>query len=262
VPRLTPAPEQPSAVAGALGEDDWSELEIEGLGVTGRVAVRGGGPGLLIDARQRLDDLDRLWGPTRPDSLVAQIEAAPGQPVAVDDATYTLVEASLAAAAATQGVVGSSGIQLNPLVTRVTLEPDGVLDVDDLARAQAVDLVAGGLVESGAAGAVVELDGTRRLAGSPGTDRAWVVDVRHPDGDGRVLATIGLGEGAAVTVARPTAAILSVTVLAPEAAAAAVLAAEGDPQRLADSGLPALVVHADGRVEHLGGVDGFLRRTG
>ena len=98
MPRLTPAPEQPSAVAGALGEDDWSELEIEALGVRGRVAVRGGGPGLLIDARQRLDDLDRLWGPTRPDSLVTEIESSPGRPVAVDDATYALVEASLAAA--------------------------------------------------------------------------------------------------------------------------------------------------------------------
>jgi thiamine biosynthesis lipoprotein ApbE len=262
VPRLTPAPDQPSAVAGALGEDDWSELELEALGTWGRVAVRGGGPGLLIDARQRLDDLDRLWDPSRPDSLVAQIEAAPGTPVPVDDTTFALVEASLAAAEATGGVVGSSGIQLNAMVTRVTLDADGVLDVDDLARAQAVDLVAEGLVESGAVGAVVELGGTRRLAGSPGTDRAWVVDIGDPDDHQAVLATLGLAEGAAVTVDRPTAAVLSVTVLAPDAASAAILAAEGDPGRVAGSGFPALVVHDDRTVDHLGGLEDFLRADG
>ncbi len=259
MPRLTPAPDQPSAVAGALGDDDWSELELGALGTWGRVAVRGGGPGLLIDARQRLDDLDRLWDPSRPDSLVAQIESTPGQPVPVDDATFALVEASLAAAEATGGVVGSTGVQLNALLTRVTLEVDGVLDVDDLARAQAVDLVAEGLLEGGAAGAVVELGGARRLAGTPGTDRAWVVEVGDPDDPDAVLATLGLAEGAAVTVDRPTAKVLSVTVLAPDAASAAVLAAEGDPERVAASGQPALVVHDDRTTDRLGGIEGFLR---
>ena len=70
--RLSPAPDQPSAVAGALGDHGWSQLDVGALGTAVRLAVRGGGPALLIDARQLLDDLDRKWNPARPDSLVAQ----------------------------------------------------------------------------------------------------------------------------------------------------------------------------------------------
>jgi len=100
VARLSPAPDQPSAVAGALGDHGWSQLDVTALGTGVRLAVRGGGPGLLIDARQLLDDLDRKWNPARPESLVAQLEAADGAAVPVDDDTFALVEASVAAAEA------------------------------------------------------------------------------------------------------------------------------------------------------------------
>ena len=260
--RLSPAPNQPSAVAGALGDNGWSQLEVESLGTTVGMAVRGGGPGLLIDGRQLLDDLDRKWNPARPESLVAQIEAADGQAVPVDDDTYALIEASVAAAETTDGAVGSEGLALNPVLTRVTAPEGAVLDVDDLARARAADTVAEALVEAGADGAVVDVGGALRLAGSVTEGSAWVVTVPDTDDesrDGPGRARLGIAEGACVTVERPTAALASVTVLAPDAAAAMVLAAAADTERLAASGLPGLVVHGDGATELVGGIEAFLR---
>ncbi len=260
--RLTPAPNQPSAVAGALGDHGWSRLDVDALGTSVRLAVRGGGPALLIDARQLLDDLDRKWNPEQPDSLVAQLERSGGAAVPLDDDTYALVEASVAAAEATHGAVGSAGLVLNAVLTRVSVSDDAVLDLDDLARARAADTVAEALVDAGAEGAVVDVGGARRLAGTVGQGRAWVVDVGDPDGPDRPpLAQLGLAEGAAVTVDRPTTALGSVTVLAPDAATAMVLAAAADPAAIEAGGNPALVVSAGGEHRHFGGLDAYLRHA-
>ena len=219
------------------------------------------GPRLLIDARQLLDDLDRKRNPARPNSLVAQLEAGRGAAVPVDDDTFALVEASVAAAEATGGAVGSEGLALNPVLTRVTVPADAVLDLDDLARARAADTVVEALVEAGAEGAVVDVGGALRLAGTVGDGRAWVVVVPDPDGepDGPNLAELGLAEGAAVTIDRPTSALASVTVLAPNAATAVVLAAAADPDAIAASGRPALVIDDDGGRRTFGGVEAYLR---
>ena len=262
--RLSPAPDQPSAVAGALGDNGWSQLDVTALGAEVRLAVRGGGPALIIDARQLLDDLDRKWNPARPDSLVAQLEAGAGAAVPLDDDTYALVQASVAAAAATDGAVGSEGLSLNPVLTRVGVPEGAVLDVDDLARARAADAVAEALVEDGAEGAVVDVGGTLRLAGTVGAGRAWIVALPSPSTPppgGPDPIELGLAAGAAVTVIRPTAALASVTVLAPDASTAVVLAAAADVAALEASGHPALVVDDAGAPRHLGGIEAFLRHA-
>jgi thiamine biosynthesis lipoprotein len=259
VPRLTPAPEEPSAVAGALGDTGWSELDLPVLGTLAHLAVRGGGPGLLIDARQLLEEYDRRWNPARPESLVAQLEAGDG-PVPVDD-TFRLVAASVAAAEATAGALGSEGLELNEVLTRVTAPDGSVVDLDDLARATVADRVAEALVEAGAAGAAVDVAGALRLAGTVAEGSAWVVEVFDEDGgeDDAPRARLGIAEGAAVTVHRPTADLASVTVLADDAATAMVFAAAGDVALVDGSGLPALVVADDGTTTALGGVDAFVR---
>lgn len=260
MPRLTPAPEQPSAVAGALGDTGWSELDLPVLGTVAHLAVRGGGPGLLIDAQQLLDDYDRRWNPARPESLVAQLEAGSG-PVPVDDETFRLVSASVEAAATTQGALGSEGLELNELLTRVTAPEGAVVDLDDLARATIADRVAEALVDAGASGATVDVGGLLRLAGTVSEGSAWVVEVPDPDGDedDPALARLGLAGGASATVERPTAELLSVTVLAEEAATAVVYAAAGDAALIEASGHPALVIGADGRQRRIGDLDSFLR---
>ncbi len=95
----------------------------------------------------------------------------------MDDDTFALVEASVAAAEATGGAVGSEGLALNAVLTRVTVPDGAVLDLDDLARARAADTVVEALVEAGAEGAVVDVGGALRLAGTVGDGRAWVVAV-------------------------------------------------------------------------------------
>lgn len=254
MPRLTPAPEEPSAVAGALGDTGWSQIDLPVLGTTAHLAVRGGGPGLLIDAQQLLDDYDRRWNPDRPDSLVAQIEAAEGA-VPVDDETFQLVSRSVEAAETTDGAVGSEGLVLNAVLTRITATDHSVFDVDDLARATVADRVAEALVDAGATGAVVDVDGALRLAGTVAEGSSWVVEVPDPEdlvGTSAPLARLGIAEGACATVERPTATIRSITVLAEDAASAMVLAAAGDPALLEAAGLPALIVTTDGERRLLG----------
>jgi thiamine biosynthesis lipoprotein ApbE len=255
VPRLTPAPEEgPSAVAGALGDSGWSQLAFAVLGTSTALAVRGGSPGLLIDARQLLDDYDRKWNPARPESLVAQIEAAEGTPVPVDDDTFSLVEASVAAAELTDGAVGSEGLELNAVVTRVGAPEGSVFDVDDLARARVADAVAEELVERGAAGAVVDVGGVLRLAGSTAEGTTWAVEIGDPP-----VARFGIAEGAVATIGHPTRDVASATVLADRAVNAIVWAAAGDVAGIEASGLPALVVTEAGEHLALNGVDSFLR---
>lgn len=245
-------------MAGALGDNGWSQLDVPALGTTVRLFVRGGGPALLIDARQRLDDLDRRWNPARPDSLVAAVEAAAGSPVPVDDETFALIEASLRAAEATDGAVGSEGLVLNPTLTRVGVPAGAVFDVDDLARARMADSVAEAIVDAGADGAVVDVGGVLRLAGAVAEGSAWVVEVLDPDTDA-VRAELGIAEGAAATIERPTATLASVTVLAPDASTAVVLAAAADAGLIEAAGLPGLLVADDHQRLALGGVERFLR---
>ena len=115
-------------------------------------------------------------------------------------------------------------------------------------------------MEAGAEGAVVDVGGVLRLAGSAADGSAWVIEVPDPDEPGAVSARLGIAEGACATVLRPTAGLRSVTVLAADAATAVVPAAAGDLDLLVASGRPALVVSADGTYRGLGGVEGYLRR--
>ena len=263
MPRLTPAPEQPSAVAGALGETGWSQLQLEVLGHPTLLAVRGGGPGLLIDARQLLDEYDRRWNPDRPESLVAQIEAAGGEAVPVDDETFQLVRRSVEAADLTLGTVGSEGLELNEVLARVAAPEGSVLDVDDLARAMVADRVAESLVDDARAlGAVVDVGGALRLAGAVAEGSAWVIDVpdvRTDDPGGPPAAQLGIAGGACVTVERPTSDLATVTVLGDDAVTTMVWAAAGMEEVVEAVGVPALFVPVDGDPVHLNGIEVFLR---
>jgi thiamine biosynthesis lipoprotein len=261
MPRLTPAPEEPSAVAGALGDTGWSEIDLPVLGTVAHLGVRGGGPGLLIDAQGLLEDYDRRWNPARPESLVAQIEAGEGA-VPVDDETFLLVQNSVEAADLTFGAVGSEGLELNEVLTRVTAPEGSVLDLDDLARATIADRVAEALVEAGAAGAVVDVDGALRLAGTVAEGSAWVVDVPDvaaDDLDAPPAARLGIAAGACVTVERPTRDLLTATVLADLTVSAMIWAAAAKAEIIETVGCPALLVPVAGAPRHLNGLEAFLR---
>jgi thiamine biosynthesis lipoprotein len=180
---------------------------------------------------------------------------------------------------------GCSGIELLPLVPAVQL-PDGVrLDLGGIGKGCAADLVVAELLVAGAAGACVDLGGDIRVGGSgPEPDGTWTVAVDPALAPGRDLR---LDTGAVATSTRMKRAwtrgrvarhhlidpavgapaeseLRSVTVVAREAAPAEVLAkaafvagAEDGPALLADQGVTGLLVHDDGRVEPLPGLEAF-----
>jgi FAD:protein FMN transferase len=248
VPRLSPAPEQPSEVAGALGADDWAELEFEAFGTWAHLAVRGAGPGLLLDGRERLAELDRRWNPAHPDSTVAALNAAAGHAVPVDDDTYELAERVVNVCRITEGKVGCQGLGLDPLLTRVTVPEGEELDLEGLGWGYAADVVAEGLVEAGAKAAVVDVGGVVRVDGGTHEANGWRTEIRDPSAPGDDMVTVvGLAEGGLATWG-------PITVLADDAITAVELAlsGQGDPALVEASGVPALLVGQGGELTRLG----------
>src|SRR5262245_34968869 len=92
--RFRPAEQEHGEVAGAMGPEDWSEMSFTVLGVDAHVAVKAGGPMMLIDAQHRAGEIEHKWDLDRPDAVLAQVVAAEGRLVPVDEETYALVEAA------------------------------------------------------------------------------------------------------------------------------------------------------------------------
>lgn len=160
------------------------------------------------------------------------------------------------------------------------------LDLGGLGKGRAADLVATRLLDEGAHGACVNLGGDVRVTGTAAGGEPWVVGVDHPAGG--ELARVQLLDGAVTTSARtrrrwtrdgveahhlidpatgrPAApGVDAVTVIGGEAAwsevyakVALIAGPQEGPALVRDAGLAALVVHSDGRVEHVGPVDQFL----
>lgn len=235
--RIRPAELDHGEVAGALGPEDWSELRSTALGTPCVLAVRGGGPLLLVDAQHRVAGLAERWDPDHPDSVLAQVAAAGGRLVPVDEETYALVER-----------VAHDDVELDPVLTRVGLPAGTDLDLDALARGGIADQVAGELVADSAEGAMVDIGGTIRLAG----EAEWSIDI---EGTG---VRIGLAEGAVATV---WAAVGpgSATVIDEHATGAALGAAAVLSGAPPEDGRPALVVDEDGVARRYHGFEAYER---
>jgi thiamine biosynthesis lipoprotein len=273
----------------------------------------------LVDrARARIDELERRWSRFLADSELCRLNRAAGSPVLVSAETFDLVALAVAAWHRTEGLFdptvlsamvangydrsfdlladgaddrvsvpdrpapGCGGIDLDRTLGAVTLPPGVGLDLGGIAKGRAADLVAGELLEAGAAGVCVNLGGDLRVAGSgPGTD-GWVVGIDDPFDLGTTAWTIALARGAVVTSARTRrrwrasgadrhhlvdpatggpadSGVAAVTVVGAEAADAEVLAktaliagAEAGATLLVEAGMPALITRDDGAVTRLG----------
>src|SRR5690242_3981796 len=60
------------------------------MGTDAHVSVFGDS-GLLVQARSRIDDLERRWSRFLPDSELSRLNRAAGHPVAVDEETFSLI---------------------------------------------------------------------------------------------------------------------------------------------------------------------------
>lgn len=194
------------------------------------VTVVGGAPDLVDWAQQRIADLEHRWSRFRPDSELSRINLAGGVPVEVSADTVTAVRAACAAWVFTEGAFdptvhdsllrlgyddtfelvtarepspahvvelpapGCAGIVYDDR-TGVVLVPEGVhLDLGGIAKGLAADLVATGLIERGASGALVDIGGDLRVTGTAPVGGAWTIEIEDPRSE-QPFATVQVHDG-------------------------------------------------------------------
>ena len=201
------------------------------MGSDAHVIVVGGPPGLADRARARIDDLEGKWSRFLPDSEVSELNRQAGNWVTVSGETLLLVERALEAWRLTVGrfdptvlgdliragydrsfdelgpapaggespLTGGAGrIEIEAARSRVRLPAGTGFDPGGIGKGLAADLVVTDLLETGAAGACVNLGGDLRVTGTPPSGQAWTVAVEHPWAP-QPLALVGLDDGAVAT---------------------------------------------------------------
>lgn len=191
------------------------------------VVVVGSSTMTARDALARIDLLESRWSRFRDDSELTRLNRSAGRPVAVSDDTRRLVVSLVEAWHLTGGafdptllvpLVGlgyaasrddaahrtslpSNGarrgrpdaILVDPVRSTVELPPGTVLDPGGLGKGLAADVVVEELLAAGATGALVEIGGDVRVAGSAPDDDAWTIAVELLPGGPQELVRLGAG---------------------------------------------------------------------
>lgn len=163
---------------------------------------------------------ERALDRTNPDSELARLNRTPAWPVCVSPLLMRVVRAALDGCAATDGLVdprvptttvaerrGQAGMSIaartTPIVVadplRMTVElPHGVtLDLDEIARVQAIDAAVAQLKHC--QGFFVEAGGDVRVGGLPVGCGPWQISIADPRAPLRTLMVLKVREGAVVT---------------------------------------------------------------
>jgi thiamine biosynthesis lipoprotein len=212
------------------------ELKFRAMGTDVHLLTVGGDPAGrdLAAARRLVEDLERRWSRFRPDSELSQLNAAAGHPFTVEEDTFALLAAAVDAWYLTGGlfdptvlpalvaagydrsfetlihtavapagpVPGCGGIVLIPGANLVRLPEAVTVDLGGIAKGHSADRAALALLEMGAAGAMANLGGDVRVAGTPPEGDCWLVAVDDPRHPGRDLAVARLAAGAVATSSR------------------------------------------------------------
>ena len=222
----------------------------------------------LIEAELARVELAASW--LRRDSEVSTLVS--GRRSRISTTLTAILGAALVAARETDGVVDPTvtgdwrGIHLDEEARTVYLPRGTCLDLSVIAIAWAADRCAAVVAETLRVGVLVSLGGDIATAGPAGSsgDGAWEILVGQPSGrpDGSA-ALVALPTGLSISTAdagmRPRAGWRSATVVAIDAltartwATAALADRPATTRVLADLGLPARVVGADGSVRCLAG---------
>jgi thiamine biosynthesis lipoprotein len=200
------------------------------------------GRDLLAAGWGRIDQLEARWSRFRADSEVSALNRHAGLRVRVSHDTVALVQHAVAAWELTAGrfdptvgaalvghgydrdfdellargvdAVGSgaattpwaapgpAGIEVDAWSDEVRLPAGVTFDPGGIGKGLAADLVATALVETGAAGALVNLGGDLRAIGTPPTATGWTISVADPLRPHQELARIALPQGATATTSR------------------------------------------------------------
>jgi FAD:protein FMN transferase len=206
------------------------ELRGQVMGSDLHVLVVGGRSGLVELARRRLEDLERRWSRFRSDSELSRASESGGAWTEVTADTWLLLDAMVVAWERTGGrcdasvrdavvaagydrdfgtltdhgderteqparpAPGLAGVELGADGRSVRV-PHGVgLDPGAVGKGLAADLVAGELLSTGAAGALVNVGGDLRVTGEPLEGEGWSIGLQLQRGGPRrwVLADGGV----------------------------------------------------------------------
>ena len=187
---------------------------------------------------------------------------------------------------------GCAGIELDRLVSAIRLPPGVHLDLGGIGKGRAADIVTATLLDAGADGVCVNLGGDVRVAGAAPTADGWQIDLdpmlTTASRSARPTRSFRLGSGAVATstrlrrhwirngtpadhlidpvTGRPAwAGLATVTVLADRTAwaemsakAAFVAGPTAGAALLREHRVTGLLIHDDGRVDPLPGLDAYL----
>ncbi len=214
-----------------------AETTFHAMGSTAHLLVVSANARADLDwARARLTQLEARWTRFSPDSELSRLNESAGHPVMVSPDTYRLIEHAVTAWKRTGGRYdptllhsltslgydrsfttieqpsrtittprgGSvAAIDLNPGLNAVTLPSGMGIDPGGIGKGLAADLLVEELLSRGATGAMVNLGGDIRVAGTPPDEATgWSITVADPFAQERELLRVEIPAGAVATSSR------------------------------------------------------------
>ena len=201
------------------------------MGTVSNLLIVGGTDDMLDDLVRTAGHLESLWSRFIADSDISRLNNAEGEPTVVNPLTAKLVAEMLAARTLTDGEydptilpkliaegyaasrVNAKNITTLPASARWPVDPTGTviadnvvtlplgvtLDSGGIGKGLAADILTSMALERGALGALVEMGGDVRIAGTPPDGSHWRLGIEDPFVEERSIAKVNLLDGAIAT---------------------------------------------------------------
>lgn len=201
------------------------------MGTVANLLIVGGTDDMLDDLVRTAEHLESLWSRFIADSDISRLNNAEGEPTVVNPLTAKLVAEMLAARTLTEGEydptilpkliaegyaasrVNANNVTVLPASARWPVDPTGTvivenvvtlplgvtLDSGGIGKGLAADILTSMALERGALGALVEMGGDVRIAGTPPDGTHWRLGIEDPFVEERSIAKVNLIDGAIAT---------------------------------------------------------------
>lgn len=207
------------------------ERAFRAMGCATHVVVHGGDEHLLDVAEARVRELESWWSRFLEDSDITRANRAAGTPVGVHPDTLAVVSRGLDAWRQTDGrfdmtvlpalleagythstvnhvaapLLPASRLGMSTWVrvdydrSTLTVPANSAIDLGGIGKGFAADIVAEDLLEAGATGALVNIGGDLRVAGTPSDDTSWYLGIEDPADTSRHVAVLRVQDGGMAT---------------------------------------------------------------
>ena len=218
-------------LSGPQSASSVLEASFRAMGCASHVVIHGGTADMLVTAEARIRQLESLWSRFVETSDITVANCMPGLPVHVDEDTLAIVARaivgwrqtdgrfditmlprllnlgythSIATSKAAPDVVGSrtgmcGAIEVDFMRGTLTVPPDTALDLGGIGKGFAADVVAEEIIESGAAGALVNIGGDLVVLGRPSAEPSWRLGIENPFDPPNHLACVRVASGGLAT---------------------------------------------------------------